>query len=188
MNDSARVDAPLTEPLHGGPPPRRDFLGAAASVAMGGGLLASYGTFAWMAGRFIFPARGTPKAWLFVCESRRLAKDQALTFRAPSGLPLVIARRAEAEAAQSFIALSSTCPHLGCQVHWEPQNDRFFCPCHNGAFDRLGKATEGPPAKAGQSLIQYPIKLEEGRLFVELPLEGLSAAPRRSGGGAPEVV
>jgi Rieske Fe-S protein len=55
-------------------------------------------------------------------------------------------------------------------VHWEAQNDRFFCPCHNGAFDRQGNATAGPPAAAGQALLRFPLRLENGLLFIEVPI------------------
>jgi len=66
-------------------------------------------------------------------------------------------------------ALSSTCPHLGCQVRWEAQNDRFFCPCHNGVFDQSGVATAGPPGEAGQSLPKYELKVEDGLLHIAVP-------------------
>ena len=74
-----------------------------------------------------------------------------------------------------FVAFSSICPHLGCQVNWELQNDRFFCPCHNGVFDRDGNATGGPPAAAGQRLPRYPLKIENGLLFIEVQLESAVA-------------
>jgi len=71
------------------------------------------------------------------------------------------------------------CPHLGCQVHWEPQNDRFFCPCHNGVFSPDGVATAGPPAEAGQSLLEYPLKVEGNLLFIEVAQSVLAKGPGR---------
>ena len=59
-------------------------------------------------------------------------------------------------------------------MHWEPQNERFFCPCHNGAFDASGKATEGPPATAKQELKQFPLRVENGLLYIEVPMETIS--------------
>ena len=84
-----------------------------------------------------------------------------------------MARRAEQGTAEDFVALSSTCPHLGCQVHWQPGEKRFFCPCHNGTFDPEGRALSGPPFEAGQSLGRYPLKIEDGVLFIEVPMEAL---------------
>ena len=97
----------------------------------------------------------------------------------PSGDVVTIARRTnsgdEVGTADDFVALSSTCPHLGCKVHWEPQNQRFFCPCHNGIFQPDGKATGGPPAEAGQSLLSYPLNVENGLLYIEVAAESLVA-------------
>ena len=96
---------------------------------------------------------------------------------ASSGVKIVIARAAEV-AETGFLALSSVCPHLGCQVFWESAKDRFFCPCHNGSFDAAGKATSGPPADANQSLTQYPTKILDGALYIKAPLETVTATNR----------
>ena len=162
---------------------RRTLLARGTTFAMAAGLAASYGTCAAMSARFLYPARPRPRAWLFVVEARRLAVDGAVSWRAPTGEPITVARQGAGLAAEDFVALSSTCPHLGCQVHWEPQNTRFFCPCRNGVFDPGGRAVSGPPAEAGQSLPRYPLKVEDGLLFIEAPVEGLArrAAPPRPG-------
>ena len=31
-----------------------------------------------------------------------------------------------------YKVFSGVCTHLGCIVHWEEQNQRFYCPCHQG--------------------------------------------------------
>jgi len=149
---------------------RRGFLGGATSIAMVGGLAAGYGTFAALAGRFLYPPEGSAARWMFLAGASSLRPGDSFTYRAPSGAAIAVARVGSAGLAEDFLALSSTCPHLGCQVHWEAQNDRFFCPCHNGTFDRTGKATGGPPAAAGQSLPRYPLKLEGGLLYILVPL------------------
>ena len=143
-------------------------------MAMAGGLLAGYGTFGVMAGHFLYPTEGDSLAWQFVSTVNDFAKGDSQEFIAPSGTHVVIARQGEAAEAASFIALSSVCPHLGCQVHWEPHHDRFFCPCHNGAFDPQGIATEGPPAKAKQELLQFRVKVEDEMVFVEVPLRSVT--------------
>ena len=99
----------------------------------------------------------------------------ALDFEGPTGVKAVIARRAENGTVDDFVALSSVCPHLGCQVEWQAHENRFFCPCHNGAFDAEGKAISGPPAAAGQELAAYPLKVENGLLFIEVPVVGLGS-------------
>lgn len=119
-------------------------------------------------GRFLFPARPPARGWMFVAEEDRLAPGESLRFQTPAGATVNVTRRGEAQSADAFIALSSVCPHLGCQVHWEPQNDRFFCPCHNGVFSPDGTGIGGPPGDAGQSLSSYPLKVEGGLLYIEV--------------------
>lgn len=152
---------------------RRQFLTASTAV-MAGGLAAAYGTLGVMMGEFVYPsADGESRGWLFVCTTERLAPNDALDFVTPAGAKIVVTRQGEGSEAKDFLALSSVCPHLGCRVHWEANNDRFFCPCHNGAFDKTGKATAGPPKSANQSLVQFPLKVENGMLFVEAPLTSI---------------
>ena len=147
---------------------RRDFL---TTGAMGLGLLASYGTLAVMAGKFLYPAHPSPKVWVFVAEANKIKVGESFKYRIPTGQQITITRQGDMGTEKDFVALSSTCPHLGCQVHWEQQNNRFFCPCHNGIFDPSGKAIAGPPAEAGQSLLHYPIKIEKGLLYIKVPVE-----------------
>lgn len=153
---------------------RRDFLTTASSVAMGAGLVASYGTLGIMAGRFLYPAGGDTHAWLYLTDVGSMKAGDSFIYRAPGGATIAIARTGAAGSSDDFLALSSVCPHLGCQVHWEAHNNRFFCPCHNGAFDATGKATSGPPAAAGQSLSRYALKVESGLLYIRVPVEGVA--------------
>lgn len=159
------------DPKEPPPPDRRSFL---ATGAMAGGLIAGYGAFAAIAGRFLYPARSASTEWLFVLDLRSMKIGESTVYRTPTGATVAVARTGGAGTDADFLALSSTCPHLGCRVHWEGQNNRFFCPCHNGAFDPSGKATSGPPAEAGQSLLRYPLKVEKGLLYIQVPVETLS--------------
>ncbi|MBS2018899.1 MAG: ubiquinol-cytochrome c reductase iron-sulfur subunit [Deltaproteobacteria bacterium] len=162
---------------------RRRFLAKGARVAAGVGLAASYGTFGAFAVRFLYPAKDQPTLWVFVADVAGFARGASLPFTAPGGAKVAIARQGGAGSVDDFVALSSTCPHLGCQVHWQAAEQQFFCPCHNGAFDASGRATAGPPAKAGQSLLRYPLKIEDGLLYVQVPApdptEGERANARR---------
>jgi Rieske Fe-S protein len=158
---------------------RRGFLGGATVIAMCGGLAAGYGTFLAFAGRFLFPDASKTN-WLFVDRAQAISPGGSVAFTTPNGNAVVVKRSADAPAAaeplsEDFVALSSTCPHLGCRVHWEPQNDRFFCPCHNGAFDSQGRPTEGPPLAANQHLPRYPLRIEDGLLFIGISGESVTA-------------
>ncbi len=169
---------------------RRSVLSWFSSAAMIGGLGAAYGTLAAFMGRFLYPAGPPDRGWMFVSEVESIAAGDAVVFETPAGATVNIARQGRGASAEDFIALSSVCPHLGCQVHWEAHNDRFFCPCHNGVFDPSGVAIAGPPGEAGQSLSRYPLKVEEGLLFIEVPFEvvvrgegRVVEAPRPTGPG-----
>ncbi len=62
-------------------------------------------------------------------------------------------------------------------MHWEAANGRFFCPCHNGAFDSSGAPTAGPPLAAQQHLPQYALRVEGELLLIGLPESLIVAAP-----------
>lgn len=157
---------------------RRGFLSRFSGVVMGIGLLAAYGSFGRYALRFLSPPPQDDKRWMFVARADEIEPGASVPYTAPSGETVNITRQGEGETAADFVALSSTCPHLGCQVHWESQNVRFFCPCHNGVFDPAGQPVSGPPADANQSLPEYPLRVEDGLLFIEVPTESLTAAHR----------
>ncbi len=161
-------------PVSGEPPDRREFL-SFSSLTMAGGLVAGYGTLAAFAGRYLYPTGERATAWLFVTRLDAIGPGASLQFETPTGVKIVVARQAHEGTADDFVALSRVCPHLGCQVHWEPHNQRFFCPCHNGVFDPQGKATAGPPADANQSLARYDLKVEDDLLFIKVPVVGLKS-------------
>ena len=166
-------------------PERRSFFSRIVVYLMAGGLAVSYGTFFSFAARFLYPSKRHQRGWLYVAEISRVKEGDSFSYESPDGSKVAVARQGNAGDVSDFVALSSTCPHLGCQVHWESQNDRFFCPCHNGVFDPSGKAVSGPPADAKQSLSAYPLKIERGMLFIEVPLEKLESYRRalRPAGG-----
>jgi len=161
---------------------RRSFLSNSATVIMAGGLAGGYGTFFAMAGRYLYPSTQN-KVWIFVSDAASIAPGESLPFQSPGGVAVTITRRAEKPADEvasgeplavdRFLALSSVCPHLGCRVHWESNNNRFFCPCHNGVFNANGIATAGPPAAEGQKLPHYTLQIVDGALYIEMPTSSI---------------
>ncbi len=142
---------------------------------MAGGLASGYGTFFAMAGRYFYPSRSN-RAWIFVSDAASIAPGDSFPFQSPAGVAVTITRLADESipgkepTTDSFLALSSVCPHLGCRVHWESNNQRFFCPCHNGVFAPDGKAIGGPPAADGQDLPHYALQVVDGALYIEMPI------------------
>lgn len=155
--------------------PRRRFLTTSSKVLMAAGLAGGYGAFGAVAGRYLYPAAPPVRRWVFVAEVAGLAVGDSILFRGPSGERISVTRQEKNGDARDFIALSSTCPHLGCQVHWEARNDRFFCPCHNGTFDASGVGTGGPPGDAGQTLPRYELQIDSGMLFISVASSSLAA-------------
>ncbi len=64
-----------------------------------------------------------------------------------------------------FLALSLTCPHLGCSVLWNEEKLQFDCPCHSSAFDRRGLVLSSP---APRPLDYLPLIIEQGKVKVDL--------------------
>ena len=153
--------------------PRRTWMSRMSSAVMSLGLMLGYGMFGTVIGWFLYPARASSRSWQFLSDLGSFAVGESVTYEAPAGQKVVVTRLKDRGEPEDFVALSSVCPHLGCQVHWEPQNSQFFCPCHNGAFDPIGKAISGPPKAANQSLKQFPLRVEKGLLFIQVPTESV---------------
>lgn len=64
---------------------------------------------------------------------------------------------------QDFDVMSNICTHLGCRVRWIADDDRFYCPCHNGVFAKDGSVVSGPPPRP---LDRFESKVEDGILYI----------------------
>ncbi len=64
---------------------------------------------------------------------------------------------------RDFVAMSNICTHLACRVRWISNREQFFCPCHDGVFDKEGNVVSGPPPRP---LDRYEIKVEDDQLFM----------------------
>ncbi len=67
------------------------------------------------------------------------------------------------ENGRDFVAMSNICTHLGCRVRWIKDQDQFFCPCHNGVFDKAGGVVSGPVPRA---LDRFEVKVDDDQLFI----------------------
>jgi Rieske Fe-S protein len=153
-------------------PPRRSFLATMTSAAMTGGLLAGEDRFAEIVARYPYSPKPRATTWMFVGDTAQFRPGDSIVYRGPEGALISITRLSDTGAPADFVALSTTCPHLGCQVQWEAKEKRFSCPCHNGTFEPGGRSTGGPPSVIGQSLLRYPLKVQGRLLFIEVPIDG----------------
>jgi len=61
--------------------------------------------------------------------------------------------------ADTFVAFSINCTHLGCPVRWLAQANLFMCPCHGGVYYQDGAVAAGPPPLP---LPRYPVRVVNG--------------------------
>lgn len=40
--------------------------------------------------------------------------------------------------------ITENCPHMGCRLEWNPDEESYDCPCHGSRFDREGHLIDGP--------------------------------------------
>ena len=137
---------------------------ALINLFMWGGLVLSYGTGLLFALRYVYPLRGQRRLrTIFLAPAADLPAGESKTYTLPDGNQALVTNTG-----QEVVALSNICPHLGCKVHWEARNERFFCPCHAGVFDSEGMSTGGPPAAEGKNLTKFSIRRIGNNLFLEV--------------------
>ncbi|MFT8347659.1 FAD-dependent oxidoreductase [Clostridium saccharoperbutylacetonicum] len=51
-----------------------------------------------------------------------------------------------------IFAISTKCPHLGCELHWNADELTWDCPCHGSRFDYEGNWVEGPATKGANNI------------------------------------
>lgn len=63
-----------------------------------------------------------------------------------------------------FLAIYRRCPHLGCIVNWEAEEEQFYCPCHASSFDIHGNFENAPVSRA---LDTFKIQIKNNVVFVD---------------------
>ena len=63
-----------------------------------------------------------------------------------------------------FLAVYRRCPHLGCTVQWQPEEERFLCPCHASNFDQFGNFLSQPVPRA---LDRFEIQVKDSLVLVD---------------------
>lgn len=68
------------------------------------------------------------------------------------------------DAESTPLVLSPVCTHMGCNVVWSGEAQRFLCPCHGGQYTADGRNTAGPPPRP---LDRIPTRIENGLLMIK---------------------
>jgi len=120
---------------------------------------AAFAGLAAMGIRFITPIKREINRKIFTVGLEELPMNATKRFKDLQGRDLMIVRTGEREVK----AISTVCTHLGCTVFWQKDRQEFFCPCHNGSFDKNGLVIAGPPPAP---LDLYPVEIEGDNVFV----------------------
>ncbi len=63
----------------------------------------------------------------------------------------------------TLVAYDQKCTHLSCAVIPQPEQKRFLCPCHEGAFDMAtGRVLAGPPRRP---LPRITLEIRDGIIY-----------------------
>ncbi len=143
-----------SEPVPIAPPWKRDFPYEAQSeeevtrrefaryLVLGAGTMAvaNVGIAVWTQLRSI--NTGEPRA---ITELDAVDVGATFLFRYPGGDdPAILVRLTDTD----VVAFSQKCTHLGCVVFYEPDEQRWHCPCHEGNFEaHTGSVISGPPTR-----------------------------------------
>ena len=77
--------------------------------------------------------------------------------------PVYVTKGKRKGAVDDTEVLSAVCPHLGCEVPWNPDEGKFMCPCHGSQFAADGSLIQGPALRGMDTL---PAKVENEELMV----------------------
>jgi Rieske Fe-S protein len=135
---------------------RRTFL----NTLFGGWLLAFFSGSALALLRFAFPTLGKEPDFVI------LKADDYVNIQPNSTKPFAWGGKLGLFFKQAdgvMMALKGVCSHMECNVAYRPEEEKFYCACHKGWFDKGGKNIKGPPPGP---LEIFVYTIEEDKLIV----------------------
>lgn len=72
-----------------------------------------------------------------------------------------------------FLVVDMHCTHLGCLPTYQPEQGRFFCPCHLSRFDLAGRVFSGVPAPVNLRVPPYHFA-DDNTIVVGVDPEGVA--------------
>jgi len=127
---------------------------------LGGGILASLGSFLYPVLRYVVPPAEINMGVdsVVAAAATELKPNSAKIFRFGSK-PALLIRTAGGE----YRAMSATCTHLSCTVQYRKDVQQIWCACHNGMYDLNGRNLSGPPPRP---LEKYEVHLQGDEIHV----------------------
>jgi len=114
------------------------------SWLLGGGVVASFGSFLYPVIRFINPPQVSEAAVNEVVAGKvQDLKPNSGKIIKFGNKPALLVRVSETE----WKAFSAVCTHLNCTVQYQESSRQIWCACHNGTYDMSGRVVSGPPPK-----------------------------------------
>jgi Rieske Fe-S protein len=138
---------------------RRSFLSRIGAI-LGAGLLGKILLPLW---RYVFPGKfREPEQVKFsdelLMELNDLGRGECLRF-AWGGFPGLLLRARTGE----LRVFKGVCTHADCNVTWRPDENDFFCACHEGFYDEFGRNVSGPPPRPlSQLFLEFEGEPENG--------------------------
>jgi cytochrome b6-f complex iron-sulfur subunit len=130
----------------------------------------SFLSTAWKVGFGLLAAAGVVTSWDLLKPHLAAGFDAIVRTVKPDAVPaagvleIPAARGYLVNTGDDIIALSETCPHLGCRVPYIDENTRFECPCHGSKFTREGFYIEGPSPRGMDS---YETEVVDGIILID---------------------
>jgi Rieske Fe-S protein len=112
-----------------------------------------------------------PTTWHFVTTLADLGQ-KAVSFTTATLIGYVLRDTSMSKTqsgAENVIALSAACTHMGCIVQWEDTDRRFYCPCHGAIFAAYGAHIKTNYSYDLPPLPRLHVKIEDGKVYVEVP-------------------
>lgn len=115
------------------------------------------GILAAAAFRLLRPFVSAPTdQWINVAQVSELQGNAPVSRKLPlehlDGWAATIQQQSVFVLPKSNQVLSAICPHEGCEVFFEANNNRFSCPCHESYFAADGSRLQGPARRGLDTL------------------------------------
>ena len=113
-------------------------------------------------GKPVWVLRRTPEQIASVAKSDPLVVDPNVR---QNQQPKDLSRnKLRSEKPDIFVCVG-VCTHLGCSPNFQPDMDRFYCPCHGSKFDLAGRVYRGVPAPLNLEVPSYKY-LSENKILI----------------------